>query len=78
MAYALMATGGFVGTRRKLFAFPWRAKNIERVYQRSDITLDLERLIDSSGLDGPPLPRMADLGWASDVYAYFGCKPHWE
>ena len=42
------------------------------------INMDLERLIDAPGLDGDPLPRMADPGWAMELHVYFGCKPYWD
>jgi sporulation protein YlmC with PRC-barrel domain len=78
VAYALVAVGGFLGMGRKLFAIPWSTVTVDRVYQRSVINIDLERLIDAPSLDGDVLPRMADPGWATEVHAYFGCKPFWE
>jgi hypothetical protein len=78
VAYALMAAGGFLGIGRKLFAIPWGAIAVDRDYQRCVINSDLERLIDAPGLDGDPLPRMADLGWAMELHVYFGCKPYWD
>ena len=77
-AYALKAAGGFLGMGRKLFAIPWAAVTVDRAYQRCVINMDLERLIDAPGLDGAPLPRMADPGWAMELHVYFGCKPYWD
>ena len=78
IAYALLAVGGFLGMGQKMFAVPWSTVTIDRVYQRCVVNIDLDRLIDAPSLDGDPLPRMADLGWATRVHAYFGCKPYWE
>jgi sporulation protein YlmC with PRC-barrel domain len=78
VGYALMAAGGFLGMGRKLFAIPWAAVTVDRAYQRCVINMDLERLIDAPGLDGDPLPRMADPGWAMELHVYFGCKPYWD
>jgi len=78
VAYALMAVGGFLGMGRKMLAIPWSTVTIDRAYQRCVINVDLERLIDAPSLDGDPLPRMADPSWATEVHAYFGCKPYWE
>jgi sporulation protein YlmC with PRC-barrel domain len=78
IAYALLAVGGFLGMGQKMFAIPWSTITIDRVYQRCVVNIDLERLIDAPSLDGDPLPRMADPGWASRVHAYFDCKPYWE
>jgi len=78
VAYALMAAGGFLGMGRKLFAIPWGAITVDRAYQRCVINTDLERLIDAPGLDGDPMPRMADPGWAMELHVYFGCKPYWD
>ena len=78
VAYALMAVGGFLGMGRKLLAIPWSTVTVDRVYQRSVLNIELERLIDAPSLDGDFLPRMADPGWATEVHAYFGCRPYWE
>ena len=78
VAYALMAAGGFLGMGRNLFAIPWAAVTVDRAYRRCVINMDLERLIDAPGLDGDPLPRMADPGWAMELHVYFGCKPYWD
>jgi hypothetical protein len=78
VAYALMAVGGFLGMGQKMIAIPWSTVTIDRMYQRCVVNIDLERLIDAPSLDGDPLPRMADPGWATKVHAYFGCKPYWE
>ena len=78
VAYALMAVGGFLGVGRKMFAIPWSTVTIDSAYQRCVINIGLERLIDAPSLDGDVLPRMADPSWATEVHAYFGCKPYWE
>jgi sporulation protein YlmC with PRC-barrel domain len=78
VAYALMAVGGFLGMGQKMLAIPWSTVTIDGVYQLCVIDMELERLIDAPNLDGDPLPRMADPGWARAVHAYFGCKPYWE
>ena len=78
VAYALMAVGGFLGMGRKLLAIPWSTVTVDRVYRRCVVNINLERLIDAPSLDGDVLPRMADPSWATQVHAYFGCKPYWE
>ena len=78
VAYALMAARGFLGMGRKLFVIPWAALTVDRAYQRCAINVDLDRLIDAPSLDGDPLPRMADPGWAMELHVYFGCKPYWD
>jgi len=77
VAYALVTAHGFLGIGRKWFAIPWRLVTVDRVYQRCVINATLERLIDAPRLDGDPLPRMADAGWATEVHAYFACPPYW-
>jgi hypothetical protein len=78
VAYALVAVGGFLGMGRNLLAIPWGMVAVDRAYRRCVININLERLIDAPGLDGDFLPRMADPSWATQVHAYFGCKPFWE
>ena len=78
VAYALMLVGGFLGIGRKLYAIPWSTVSVDGVYQRCVINVALERLIDAPSPDGDLLPRMADPDWATQVHAYFGCKPYWK
>lgn len=78
VAYALVAGEGFPGIGRKLFAVPWSMVTVDRVYRRCVIIIALERLIDAPSLDGDLLPRLADPEWATEVHAYFRCKPYWE
>lgn len=78
VAYALMAARSFPGIDRRLFAIPWSAVTIDRAYQRCVLNIDQQRLVSAPGIDGDLLPRMTDPRWASEVHAYFGCKPYWE
>jgi sporulation protein YlmC with PRC-barrel domain len=78
VAYAIMRVGGFLGMGRKLYAIPWRTVAVDGAYQRCVINVPLEKLIDAPSPDGDLLPRMADPGWATEVHAYFGCKPYWK
>ncbi len=78
VAYALIVVGGFLGMGRKLYAIPWSTVSVDGVYQRCVINVALERLIDAPSPDGDLLPRMADPGWATEVHAYFSCKPYWK
>ena len=78
VAYGLMAVGGILGMGSELFAIPWNAVTVDRVYQRCVVNIDIVRLIDAPSVDGDFLARMADPGWATQVHAYFGCKPYWE
>ena len=78
VAYALVVAEGFPGIGRKLFAVPWSMVTVDRVYRRCVIIIALERFIDAPSLDRNLLPRMADPEWATEVHAYFRCKPYWE
>jgi len=78
VAYALMVVAEFLGMDRKLYVIPWSTVSVDAVYQRCVVNVALERLIDAPNPDGDLLPRMADPGWATEVHAYFGCKPYWK
>jgi sporulation protein YlmC with PRC-barrel domain len=78
VAYALMLVVGFLGIGRKLYAIPWSTVSVDGVYSRCVINVALEQLIDAPSPDGDLLPRMADPSWATEVHAYFGCKPYWK
>ena len=78
VAYALVTVGGFLGIGQKSFAVPWSAFTIDRAFQRCVINVDRQHLFDAPTFDGDIQRKMANTRWATELHAYFRCKPYWE
>jgi hypothetical protein len=78
VAYALVAVGGFLGIGQKMFAIPWSAFTVDRAYRRCIICVDRQQLLGAPTFEDDIPRQMADAQWATEVHAYFGCKPYWE
>lgn len=76
VAYAVIASGGFVGVGEKIFAVPWSAlKNAGRhfVLQASRSALD-----SGPALDPQHWPATPARWWHEQVHAHFHSRPYWE
>jgi hypothetical protein len=78
VAYAVMASGGFMGVGERLFALPWAALELDP--QRHCFVLDVDRatLDKAPGFDRAHWPSEADLQWQQNVHRYYGTRPYWE
>jgi sporulation protein YlmC with PRC-barrel domain len=75
IAYAVLASGGFLGMGETYFAMPWR---LIEVSQRgtddkptATLGLDKKALKDAPGFDKGKWPDMADKNWAKQVDDYY-------
>jgi sporulation protein YlmC with PRC-barrel domain len=76
VAYAVVASGGFVGVGEKIFAVPWSAlKSVGRhfVLQASRTALD-----SGPALDPEHWPAKPAKWWHEQVHAHFHSRPYWE
>lgn len=78
IAYAVLATGGFLGVGDKLFAIPWRALTLDTDKKRFILDVDKDRLKNAPGFDKDHWASMADQTWAGRVHNYYGIRPYWE
>jgi hypothetical protein len=78
IAYAVLSFGGFLGMGDKLFAIPWSALALDTVEKRFILNVDKELLKRAPGFDKDHWPNMADHGWGTKVYTFYGAKPYWD
>lgn len=78
VAYAVMASGGFMGVGERLSAVPWSALRLDP--QRRCFVLDADRntLDKAPGFDRSRWPSEADAQWHRDVHRHYGSRPYWE
>ena len=78
VAYAVLASGGFLGLGDKYFAVPWDLLSIDTDNHEVIIDVDKEVLKDAPGFDKDDWPDVDDRAWMGDVYRYYGSEPYWE
>lgn len=76
IAYALVASGGFVGVGERLFAVPWTA--LQR--HGTQFLLNGNRTLLESGpaFDREHWSDKPEQGWHERVHAHFRSRPFWE
>ena len=78
IAYAVLATGGFLGIGEKLFAIPWGALALDTENECFILDVSKERLEQAPGFDKDHWPSAADVTWATNVHKYYVTPPYWE
>jgi sporulation protein YlmC with PRC-barrel domain len=78
VAYAVLASGGFLGLGDKYFAVPWDLLSIDSDNREVVIDVDKEALKDAPGFDKDDWPDVDDRTWMGDVYRYYGSEPYWD
>lgn len=76
IAYAVLASGGFLGIGRKLLAIPWHALTLETSHKRFVVSASSDQIKNAPGFDDDNWPTMADPDWAATVHEYYGRKPY--
>ncbi|SFU26012.1 PRC-barrel domain-containing protein [Paraburkholderia aspalathi] len=78
VAYAVLASGGFLGMGGKLLAIPWRTLTLDRSREYFVLSASSGQIRNAPGFDRDNWPAMADPDWAATVHAYYGRKPYWK
>jgi sporulation protein YlmC with PRC-barrel domain len=78
IAYAVLASGGFLGIGDKLLAIPWRALTLDADNECFVLDVAKERLEEAPGFDKDNWPAMANESWAREVHTYYRARPYWE
>lgn len=78
IAYAIMASAGFLSGGERLFAVPIQSMTLDLEQERFTLEADKQKLENAPGFDRDHFPRMGDRRWGAAIYAYFGEKPYWE
>jgi sporulation protein YlmC with PRC-barrel domain len=77
VAYAVLASGGFLGIGDKLLAIPWGALTLDTDHKCFVLSLTAERVKNAPGFDKNHWPSMADATWATSIHQYYGREPYW-
>lgn len=77
IAYAVLATGGFLGIGDKLHAIPWSVLTLDTDDRCFVLDAPVERIRNAPGFDKDHWPSMADVQWGASVHAYYNRSPYW-
>ena len=78
IAYAVLSFGGFLHIGNKLFALPPKALKFSAEGGEFIVNIDKSILKNAPGFDKDNWPDVADRGYATKIYAYYGFTPYWE
>lgn len=78
IAYAVLASGGFLGMAERFYAIPWNALSVDVEQREFILDMEKEQLERAPGFDDDNWPRMADRQWGETIHGYYGRKPYWE
>jgi sporulation protein YlmC with PRC-barrel domain len=78
VAYAVLATGGFLGMGGKFFAIPWDRLSVDLDNKEVVLNVDAETLKNAPGFDKDNWPDTTDHAWVADIYRYYGSSPYWD
>ena len=77
VAYAVLASDGFMGLGGKLFAIPWRALQQPTAAKTFRLDMTEEQLKKAPGFDKDKWPDLEDRHWGDTIQAYYGQPPYW-
>lgn len=78
IAYAVMASGGFMGIAEKLFAIPWSALTLDTERKCFILDASKETFENAPGFDKDHWPDAPDMQWHSQVHQHYSTRPYWE
>ena len=77
VAYAVLASDGFMGLGGKLFAIPWRALQQPTAAKTFRLDMTEEQLKTAPGFDKDTWPDLEDRHWGDTIHTYYGQPPYW-
>lgn len=78
VAYAVLAFGGFLGIREKLFAVPWQMLTLDTANHRFVLDVPKEKLVNAPGFDKHHWPDMTDVTWQDTIHEFYGTEHYAE
>lgn len=78
IAYAVMASGGFLGMGEKLFAIPWSALTLDTDRHCFVLDVSKEHFENAPGFDKDHWPSAASEDWHREIHAYYRTPLYWE
>lgn len=70
IAYAVLASGGFLGMGERLFAIPWNALTLDTDEKCFRLDVTAERIKNAPAFDKDHWPAMADSQWGHGADQY--------
>ncbi len=78
IAYAVMASGGFLGMGERLFAIPWAALTLDPDRKCFVLKAGKAQFENAPGFDKSHWPVAADRSWHEGVHEHYGVARYWE
>jgi sporulation protein YlmC with PRC-barrel domain len=78
IAYAAMASGGFLGLGERLFAVPWTALTYDAGRECFVMEARKEVFENAPGFDKDRWPTEAKDDWHDEVHRRYGARPYWK
>jgi sporulation protein YlmC with PRC-barrel domain len=78
IAYAAMASGGFLGLGERLFAVPWAALTYDAGRECFVMNAQKESFENAPGFDKDNWPTEASADWHQQVHRHYGAELFWE
>lgn len=78
VAYAVLASGGFLGMGDKFFAIPWDRLRVDLENKEVVLDIDEDLLKNAPGFDKDNWPDTSDSAWVADIYRYYDSTPYWD
>ncbi|WP_250502278.1 PRC-barrel domain-containing protein [Caballeronia sp. AZ7_KS35] len=78
IAYAVLASGGFLGIGDTLRAIPWSALTLDTDQKVFRLDSTAERIKSEPGFDKDHWPAMADSNWGTSLHQFYNRDPYWS
>ena len=78
VAYAVLASGGFLGVGDKYFAIPWDMLTVDTETKEVVVNVAEDILENAPGFDKDNWPDPSDHAWLSGIYSHYGSDPYWN
>jgi uncharacterized protein YjbJ (UPF0337 family)/sporulation protein YlmC with PRC-barrel domain len=75
VAYAVLASGGFLGLGDKYFAVPWDMLTVDPESEEIVVDISKDSLRNAPGLDKDHWPDISNRDWMDEVYRSYGHDP---
>jgi sporulation protein YlmC with PRC-barrel domain len=78
IAYAVLASGGFLGVGDTLHAIPWNALTLDTDDKCFVLDASAEQIRNAPSFDKDNWPSMADVEWSTSLHTYYNRSPYWS
>lgn len=78
VAYAVLASGGFLGMGDKLFAIPWSALEYHSEQEHFVLDVDKEALKSAPGFERQQWPDLSNREEGDRIHKHYNVRPYWQ